>query len=188
MRGGNTQLLSTPCLRCHLPHPEQRLSLNPCQQLLDFFTLHITAGLRRASSYRHALTLTTGRARHRRGPRRRRRRRRPTLQLVVAVEVVVAAEVAAAAGRAAALLVDLGDDGRARALHLLELLVEVLLLGVLVVVEPGEGLLGLQDPSSYTNFHKETFSVQRPPLPASLGAPWERGARRCPIPGLGPAG
>merc|ERR1719163_348153 len=69
------------------------------------------------------------------------RRRANTLQLVVAVEVVVAAEVAAAAGRAAALLVDLGDDGRARVLHLLELLVEVLLLGVLVVVEPLVDLL-----------------------------------------------
>merc|ERR1719352_2020480 len=69
------------------------------------------------------------------------RRRANTLQLVVAVEVVVAAEVAAAAGRAAALLVDLGDDGRARVLHLLELLVEPLvdllerlLDGLLVVV------------------------------------------------------
>merc|ERR1719157_342875 len=65
----------------------------------------------------------------------------PALKLVVAVEVVVAAEVAAATGRAAALLVDLGDDGRAGVLHLLELLVEVLLLGVLVVVEPLVDLL-----------------------------------------------
>merc|ERR1719324_869529 len=52
------------------------------------------------------------------------------------VAEVVAAEVAAAGGRAAALLVDLRDDGRAGVLHLLELLLEVLLLGVLVVVEP----------------------------------------------------
>merc|ERR1719157_345961 len=65
----------------------------------------------------------------------------PALKLVVAVEVVVAAEVAAATGRAAALLVDLGDDGRAGVLHLLELLVEVLLLSVLVVVEPLVDLL-----------------------------------------------
>merc|ERR1719258_531064 len=63
------------------------------------------------------------------------------LELVVAVEVVVAAKIAAAARGAARLLVDLGDDGRARVLHLLELLVEVLLLGVLVVVEPLVDLL-----------------------------------------------
>merc|ERR1740130_903795 len=63
------------------------------------------------------------------------------LELVVAVEVVVAAEVAAAARRAARLLVDLRDDRRAGVLHLLELLVEVLLLGVLVVVEPLVDLL-----------------------------------------------
>merc|ERR1712046_475676 len=64
-----------------------------------------------------------------------------TLKLVVAVKVVVAAEVGAAAGRAARLLVNLGDDGGANVLHLLHLLVEVLLLGVLVVVEPLVGLL-----------------------------------------------
>merc|ERR1719387_3241599 len=71
---------------------------------------------------------------------RRPRRAARSLELVVAVEVVVAAEVAAA-GRAAALLVDVGDDGRADVLDLLELLVEVLLLGLLVVVEPLVGLL-----------------------------------------------
>ena len=64
-----------------------------------------------------------------------------SLELVVAVEVVVAAEVAAAARRAARLLVDLRDDRRAGVLHLLELLLEVLLLGLLVVVEPLVGLL-----------------------------------------------
>ena len=62
----------------------------------------------------------------------------PTLQLVVAVEVVVAAKVAAAAGGPAGLLVDLGDDGGADVLDLLELLLEVVLLGLLVVVEPLE--------------------------------------------------
>merc|ERR1719440_2176423 len=68
------------------------------------------------------------------------------LELVVAIEVVVAAKVAAAARRAAALLVHLGDDGRADVLHLLELLLEVVLLGLLVVVEPLVGLLeGLLD-------------------------------------------
>merc|ERR1719310_459460 len=46
-----------------------------------------------------------------------------------------------AAAGAARLLVDLGDDGRADVLHLLELLLEVLLLGLLVVVEPLVGLL-----------------------------------------------
>merc|ERR1712196_711834 len=52
------------------------------------------------------------------------------------VAEVVSVEAAAAGGRAAALLVDLRDDGRAGVLQLLELLVEVLLLGVLVVIEP----------------------------------------------------
>merc|ERR1712118_133187 len=51
------------------------------------------------------------------------------LELIVAVEVVVAAEVAAAR-RASRLAVHLRDDRRARVLHLLELLVEVLLLGL----------------------------------------------------------
>merc|ERR1719152_575953 len=63
-----------------------------------------------------------------------------SLELVVAVEVVVAAEVAAARG-AARLLVHLRDDRRAHVLHLLELLLEVVLLGLLVVVEPLVGLL-----------------------------------------------
>merc|ERR1719258_687924 len=68
------------------------------------------------------------------------------LELVVAVEVVVAAKIAAAARGAARLLVDLGDDRRAGVLHLLELLVEVLLLGILVVIEPLVDLLeGLLD-------------------------------------------
>merc|ERR1712046_453789 len=56
------------------------------------------------------------------------------------LKLVVAAEVGAAAGRAARLLVNLGDDGGANVLHLLHLLVEVLLRGVLVVVEPLVGL------------------------------------------------
>ena len=59
----------------------------------------------------------------------------------MAVEVVVATEVAAAARGAARLLVDLGDDRRADVLDLLELLLEVVLLGLLVVVEPLVGLL-----------------------------------------------
>merc|ERR1719231_2101042 len=63
------------------------------------------------------------------------------LELVVAVEVVVLAREVAAARGAARLLVDLGDDGRADVLDLLELLLEVLLLGLLVVVEPLVGLL-----------------------------------------------
>merc|ERR1719152_70420 len=63
-----------------------------------------------------------------------------SLELVVAVEVVVAAEVAAARG-AARLLVHLRDDRRADVLHLLELLLEVVLLRLLVVVEPLVGLL-----------------------------------------------
>merc|ERR1711998_328004 len=60
------------------------------------------------------------------------------LQLVVAVEIIlhVLATTEVTSWGAARLLVDLANDWAADALHLLELLVEVLFLSILVVIEP----------------------------------------------------